>query len=114
MTFTHGWNQLREIYGLNDGGWMKLCFIGNGDFNIEIQDRFLNEIKYPQPANSYSFRDEIVEAFKKREDDEDIVFFYFERILTESDILTGYFALPELYTSSVLIKEMEYVFLEDD
>ncbi|KAJ1408607.1 DNA-binding barrel domain superfamily [Sesbania bispinosa] len=114
MTFTHGWNQLHEIYGLNDGGWMKLCFIGNGDFDIEIQDKFLNEIKYPQPANSYSLSDEIVEAFKKKEDDEDIVFFYFERILTESDILTDYFVLPELYTSSVLIKEMEYVFLEDD
>ncbi|KAJ1441376.1 DNA-binding barrel domain superfamily [Sesbania bispinosa] len=45
MTFTHGWNQLREIYGLNDGAWLKLCFMGNGDFDIEIQDRsYLNFI----------------------------------------------------------------------
>jgi hypothetical protein len=44
---TRGWGALSDFYNIPRGGWVTIVFVGDGRFNIRVQDRFGKKIRCP-------------------------------------------------------------------
>ncbi|KAJ1398113.1 DNA-binding barrel domain superfamily [Sesbania bispinosa] len=53
MWFTHDWQLLKDIYVLNDGGWIKLYYKDRTVFKIFVYDRDFEEVRCPIPVKEY-------------------------------------------------------------
>ncbi|KAJ1408605.1 DNA-binding barrel domain superfamily [Sesbania bispinosa] len=69
MWFTHGWNLLKDIYVLNDGGWIKLYYKDRTVFKNFVYDRDFEEVQCPIPVKEYdsglTFSEEIVPGYRE-------------------------------------------------
>lgn len=50
----NGWHQVGRIYQLYEGGWLKVYYYNGIEFVMEIRDRWMIEVKYPEPPQKYS------------------------------------------------------------
>ncbi|KAJ1411966.1 DNA-binding barrel domain superfamily [Sesbania bispinosa] len=53
MYFTHGWPVLKDVYELDDGGWIKLYYQDKNVFKISIYNRDFYEAPLPIPPEEY-------------------------------------------------------------
>jgi hypothetical protein len=44
---TRGWRALRDFYKLSLGAWVTMVFVGNGRFEISLEDRVRGKIRAP-------------------------------------------------------------------
>ncbi len=44
---TKGWKAIRDFYGIGLGAWITLVFVGDGQFDIRLTDRFHKSITFP-------------------------------------------------------------------
>lgn len=51
--FTICWNNILDYYGLKDGAWVKLTYVTQTSFNIEVRDLNLHEVQYPTPPRRF-------------------------------------------------------------
>ncbi|KAJ1376921.1 DNA-binding barrel domain superfamily [Sesbania bispinosa] len=93
MKFTKGWSELQNIYGLKEGAWFRLFYMGENEFALIIEDRTLTEMKYPCLAKTFQLAGLNVfdyggtKSLKAHVDEEDDIYFYsFEKIISDNDI----------------------------
>ncbi|KAJ1376761.1 DNA-binding barrel domain superfamily, partial [Sesbania bispinosa] len=53
MYFTHGWPLLKDVYDLDDGGWIKLFYHDKDVFKIFVFDRDFIHVHLPIPPKEY-------------------------------------------------------------
>lgn len=55
LYLTRGWHALRDFYKIGLGAWVYLFFVGEGRFEITIQNRFRKKVRTPNFSPSLRF-----------------------------------------------------------
>lgn len=66
---SHGLCTIKRNYTLVNGGWLKLFYLGNSEFHMEVLDRDLFHVPYPYPPTFHDFVVEDFEAYSTYYDD---------------------------------------------
>ncbi|KAJ1416631.1 DNA-binding barrel domain superfamily [Sesbania bispinosa] len=121
MKFIKGWSELQNIYSLKEGAWFRLFYMGENEFALIIEDRTLTEMKYPCLAKTFKLAGLNVfyyggsKSLKTHVDEEDDIYFYsFEKIISDNDISDEKLLLPEKVSFCLWRFNHNRIFLEID